>query len=368
MVKRSLRVGFGLIFLLSLAACSLPRGSAISSEIIDQKNSAEQTIQVVEVTRSKLDILQSWPMTGDAHPYSWPSAGSGDQTPVIRSGDLMRIQVWDSEQNSLLVPNGTNRSDIADAIVAPNGTIFVPYVGEVAVAGMTVQAARQKLQTNLEPISPSVQVQLARKAGQLNSVDLVSGFPSPGTYEIEERRTNILSVIAKAGGVSPDMRNPLVRLMRDGKNYEVRADSLFQDAQKNIYLKGRDQIVVEPDSRFFTAFGASGREDLVYFDRDKITALESLSMIGGLADDRADLKGVLLLREFESAQIRTDDQGPNKEQVVFVFDISTADGLFAARNFTLNPQDTVIISESPVTSVRTVFSLIGAVLGIQGQL
>jgi polysaccharide export outer membrane protein len=52
------------------------------------------------------------------------------------------------------------------------------------------------------------------------------------------------------------------------------------------------------------------------------------------------------------------------EQVIFTFDLTSADGLFAARNFQINPDDTILATESPVTATRTVLGLVGAVFGM----
>jgi len=55
------------------------------------------------------------------------------------------------------------------------------------------------------------------------------------------------------------------------------------------------------------------------------------------------------------------------QQVVFTFDLTSADGLFAARNFRINPNDTVLATESPITMAQTVFSLVGTAFGLTRQ-
>ena len=55
------------------------------------------------------------------------------------------------------------------------------------------------------------------------------------------------------------------------------------------------------------------------------------------------------------------------QQVVFTLDLTSADGLFAARKFQIQPDDTVLATESPITSAQTVFGLVGAVLGVSAQ-
>ncbi|MFN7052846.1 MAG: polysaccharide export protein, partial [Gemmobacter sp.] len=111
-------------------------------------------------------------------------------------------------------------------------------------------------------------------------------------------------------------RNPLVRLIRDDKTYEVSAQRLLADASLNTTLRGRDKILVEEDRRYFTAMGATGAEKIVSFDKESITALEAVSMSGGLSETRANPKGVLILREYAASHLRSDGSGPGKTRVV----------------------------------------------------
>ena len=126
--------------------------------------------------------------------------------------------------------------------------------------------------------------------------------------------------------------------------------------------------MIQEDKRYFTALGATGTESLVYFDKENITAIEALSMIGGLTDDRANLKGVLVLRDYPTRALRTDGKGPEMQQVIFVFDLTSADGLFASRSFQINPNDTVLATESAVTKASTILRIIGSALGIATRL
>jgi len=91
-------------------------------------------------------------------------------------------------------------------------------------------------------------------------------------------------------------------------------------------------------------------------------------MIGGLSEARANLKGVLVLREYPANALRSDGSGPEKQQVVFTFDLTSAEGLFAARKFNVHPQDTLLATESPVTAARTVLGLIGTTFGLANSL
>lgn len=345
-----------------LTSCAMPRGAAMVSEVLNEKDKQSPSFQVVEVTRDALAGLATWPMTGWNGQYRWLSANRGPSAPVIRNGDSIGLIIWDSQENSLLTSPAEKSVNMAQLVVSPSGTVFVPYLGDVVVAGMTPDAARKEIQDQILPIAPDAQIQIAHTSGQENSADLVGGVANPGTYPLAGRDVSILSLIAQGGGIASTLRNPLVRLIRAGQTYEIRAERLFADASNNILVRGNDKVLVEEDKRYFTALGATGSEKLVYFEKEKITALEAMSLIGGLSDSRANPKGVLVLRDYDAKQIRPT--GPTMQQVVFTFDLTSADGLFAARKFQVNPMDTVLATESPVTTVRTITGLLGSLVGL----
>lgn len=352
----------GLVLLLS--ACTLPRGAAIEAEIAKADATAEADFAVEQVTRENVVHLQNWPRTGGGPGYRWFEARRVPQSSRIRAGDEITLTIWDNQANSLLASAGQKRSDISRLQVSPGGTVFVPYVGDVKISGMTTQEAREYLQDRLDPIAPSAQLQLQLEVGSGNKVDLVGGVRAPGSYPLADQNQTLLSLIAQGGGIDPGLRHPIVQLIRDGKTYRIPAKQLFADAGKNVTLRGRDQVVVVEDDRYFIALGATGREQQIAFEREEITALEALSLAGGVNDSRADLKGVLILREYSARDLRRDRSGPSREQTIFVLDLTSADGLFAARKFQIHPGDTLLATESPITSVRTIFGLIGSVLGI----
>ena len=346
------------------SACTSPRGVALTSEILKEQDAPNPGFAVVPVTRANIKALQIWPDTGWAGHYNWIGSSRGPESPLIRTGDQIDLVIWDNQENSLLAPAQQKSVNMKGLTVSTSGTIFVPYLDEVKVRGKTPGQARQTIQEALEPIIPQAQVQLALNAGKQNSVDLVSGVTTPGTYPLPDRNYTLLSLIAQGGGINKSMRNPIVRLQRSGRSFEIRAGDLFDDPRKNIPLRGNDKVIIEEDDRYFTALGATSSEELVYFDKETITALESLSMIGGLADSRANLKGVLVLREYQAKDVRYNGTGPSSDQMVFTFDLTSADGLFAARKFEIQPQDTVIATESPLSATRTVLGLIGSVFGL----
>ncbi|WP_417727404.1 polysaccharide biosynthesis/export family protein [Roseovarius sp.] len=362
-MTRTFRIFLGFLMVAVLASCSLPRGAALQSEVLAERDNKSPTFQVVEVTRRSTPALALWPASGWKGHYRWLPAGRGPDSSIIRTGDKLDIVIWDNQENSLLASQASRSTNVPMVTVSSSGTVFMPYLGEIQVRGMTEDEARTTLQTRMLEIAPSAQVQLSVKPGRNNVVDVVGGVSAPGNYPLESRNTRILSVLAMAGGVSPAMKNPLVVLQRGAEVYETRAESLFAEPGRNALVRGGDQIVVTEDDRSFNVLGAAGSQKVIDFEDETITAMQAVSAMGGLSASRADPKGLLVLREYDSKDINPDKPGPEMRQVIFSLDFTNADGLFAARQFQINPGDTLLATESPVTRIQTILGLFGTIVG-----
>ena len=365
-MRRDIRLIGTALAVLAAAGCALPRGGPVEREIVTAGESGYQDFAVYPVTRDFLSVAADWPLTGEPH-YRWITASQGASSQLIRAGDTVQLRIWDSSENSLLTGPEAPNADLGEIRVAPNGTIFVPYVGDVSIGGMTPQRAREVVQRALEAITPSAQVQISLIEGRGNSVDLVGGVGAPGSYPMPDRNFTVLSLISAAGGVSAGLDNPQIRLIRGGQIYGTSIARLYAEPQLDTRLRGGDRVIVEADRRYFLSLGATGAEAQHVFTQDVITALDALAITGGVNDSRADPGGVLILRQYPASAVQPGQPGPRATQVVFSIDLTTAEGLFAARNFRVNPGDLVLGTESPLTSTQTIFGLIGSAFGLVGQ-
>lgn len=357
------RIALCAVVSMALAACdALPRGAAVEREIVEVVQGEVADFAVYPVTRAFLPTVAEWPATGERH-LRWIPTSGGARTQVIAAGDQLRLTVWDSADDSLLT-DGAASTVINALTVAPDGTIFIPYVGNVRVSGMTAQLARQHLQEEIDVVAPSAQVQLEVVEGRTNSVDLVGGVGAPGRLPMPDRNYTVLNAIADAGGVRPGMDNPQIRLIRAGSIYGTSIDRLFAEPGLDTLLTGGDRIIVEDERRTFLALGAAVNQSQHAFPQDRVTALDAMAIIGGVESSRGDPGGVLILREYPTSAVRGDNRGPDQSRVVFALDMTNADGLFSARNFRINPGDVVLVTESPVTGVQTILGLVGSAFGV----
>ena len=376
MTRRLVRGALAFAICLTLAACErTPRGAGFQAEVLDAAIITEEQLaagQVPEfavfpVTRSTQTQLASWPSL-DAARMNWIRHQEQPNSSLIAPGDTLSVTVWDADENSLLAGPGQRVAQLPDIQVSSGGVIFLPFLGEMRVAGMSASTARQRIEERYTQTIPSVQVQLSVTQGRANTADLVAGVSSPGTYPLPDRNVSILSLLSLGGGVSPGLSNPQVRLFRGSNVYGISLDRLYDDPGLDTTIQGGDRVIVEEEERYFLSLGAAGTEALHYFPQDRVTALDALAIIGGVADARADPEGILVLREYRSSMVRTDGSGPPQTRVVFTIDLTSADGLFSARNFTIMPGDLVYATESPVTAARTILGLIGTSFGLANQI
>ncbi len=354
-----------MVFSVSLQACSLPQGAGLASQVMAGSEAPDATFAVRFVTSETMGAVSSWPRVSDPNAKAgWVERKSGGAGSQIEVGDVITLSVWSNEENSLLVGPDQRQIVFPPLTVSPDGTVFLPYADKVYVAKMSPEEARDAVQSGLSSVVPSAQVQLSVASGRRNEVELISGVPAPGSYAVPDNNYGILSLIADGGGMPGGIINPQVRLARDGKVYGISMDRLLSNPSNDTILRGGDRVYVEEDKRYFLSLGAAGNESQHKFPQSTVTALESMSLIGGLNDNSANPKGILILRQYAPKAVRQDGSGPEKERMIFAFDLTTADGLFSAGDFEIQHQDLVLVTESPVVSARNAISLIGAALGL----
>ena len=352
---------------LVLTGCgTLPRGAAVEAEILASADDVDPQIAVYPVTRAFLPSVAKWPRNG-SRSYGWIGHSHGANAQIIRPGDRLSLMVWDSGENSLLTAPDQRVADLPNMRVSESGTIFVPYVGKIQVSGRTPDSARQLVQRRMEEIVPSAQVQLSMAEGRGNSIDLVGGVNSPGNITMPDQDFSVLAAISAGGGVDAALENPQVKLVRGHNIYATSISRLYDNPRLDTRLRGGDKVIVEDDRRYFLSLGAAGREAQHPFNRDDVSALDALAIIGGVNDSRADPQGILILREYPSSAVSAGTRGPRNTRVVFTLDLTTSDGLFSARNFHIQSGDLVLATESPLTDTRTILSLIGSAFGVIGS-
>ncbi|WP_380058714.1 polysaccharide biosynthesis/export family protein [Falsihalocynthiibacter sp. SS001] len=346
MLSKCIQIGATLALTLALGACTLPRSGPNKTEILNGAVQKLGNAHVVEVDDRVTRATAVTPTLGFTSAFKNAGVLGSD---VIRPGDRLGVTIWENTDVPIL--GAPQTATILDEIqVDGQGYIFVPYAGRIKASDNTPEQLRNIITRKLDQQTPDPQVTVRRLAGDGSTVSIVGGVGAQGVYPIERPTRTLASMLAQAGGVSIEPEIALVTVTRGGQKNTVWLQDLYQNPSMDIALRGGDRILVERDSRSFTALGATGGQNRIPFTSQSISAMEALALVGGLNSNLADPKGIFVLRNEPQDIARTvlgraDLQGA--QRIIYVFDLTKPNGLFVARDFNIRENDTVYVTEAP---------------------
>ena len=236
----------------------------------------------------------------------------------LGDGDSVRITVF---QN----PDLTTETRISE-----RGTITFPLIGEVALAGLTRDAAGARIAARLKDgkfvLDPQVGVELVTVRSR--QVSVLGQVARPGRYALDGARMTLTDVLALAGGITPDGANTVTVVTgRGGKAETLHVDvpAMYRSGKlaQDITLESGDAVYV-PRAPVFYIYGEVRRPG-VYRLEPGMTVMQALSVGGGLTQ-RGTERGL---------EIRRDAPGRSKPRTIEV-------GLSAE----VDPDDVIYVKES----------------------
>lgn len=289
---------------------------------------------------------------------------------TIRPGDTLGLTIWENVDDGLLAGEAANQTVLEEVQVDGAGFIFVPYAGRIRAAGNTPEAIRRIITSKLDEQTPDPQVEVRRLAGDGATVSLIGAVGGQGVYPIERPTRTLSTMLANAGGISIEPEVAQITVIRGGKRSKVWFQDLFKHPDFDIALRGGDRILVEEDSRAFTALGATGTQARVTFNSQTLSAVEALAQVGGLTPTAADPTGVFVMRN-EPAEIANQVLGRNDligaQRLVYVLNLTEPNGMFVARDFSIRDEDTIYVTEAPFAQWSKVISAMTGTLGAVGS-
>ena len=350
--------GAALVAALSLvAACGLPRSGPSKAEIFSGSVLEEGDAFVFTVTDRVNRIAGVTPALGFSAAFRNAGVVGSD---TIRPGDVLGLTIWENVDDGLLVPTGQNATVLEEVQVDGAGFIFVPYAGRLRAAGNTPEAIRRIITERLNEQTPEPQVQVRRLAGDGATVSIVGAVSGQGVYPIERPTRTLASMLAAAGGVAVDPEIARVTVTRGNHAGSIWFEDLYDHPGHDIALRGGDRIIVEQDTRTFTALGATGAQNRIPFESQSISAIEAIAQVGGLSSGVADPTGVFVFRN-EPEEIAEQLLGGNEDligtqRVIYVLDLTRPNGMFMARDFAIRDGDTVYVTEAPFVQFNKVIA------------
>ena len=352
-----------------VSSCGLPRVGPNKKEIFEGSVQRKGDAFIVSINDRVTRATSVVPALGFTEEFKRAGVLGSD---TIRPGDTLGITVWENVDDPLLGssgPAGSSAATLEEIQVDGAGFIFIPYAGRIRAAGNTPEAIRRIITGKLEEQTPDPQVEVRRIAGDGATVSLVGAVGGQGVYAIERPTRTLTTMLARAGGISIEPEIAQITVIRGNKRSKVWLQDLYQNPELDIALRGGDKILVEEDTRTFTALGATGTQTRVQFESQTLSAVEALAQVGGLTSTAADPTGVFVFRN-EPAEIANSvlarDDLIGAQRMVYVLDLTQPNGMFLARDFSIRDGDTLYVTEAPFTQWNKTISAVTGTLGAVG--
>jgi polysaccharide export outer membrane protein len=303
---------------------------------------------------------------------------------IIGRGDVLQVSIWEAPPAVLFGNNATFgtpgtamalptaattglRTGLPDMMVDDDGLIRVPFAGSIPAAGRTPRDVEREIRARLakKAHDPQVSVQIASNASA--NVTVVGDVGTNTRVPLTPRGERLLDVLASAGGVKQPVGKMTVQVSRGGQVASMPLEAVIRDPTQNIRV-GRDDVVTllyQPFS--FTALGATGTTGEVNFEGTGITLAQALARVGGLKDDRANVRGAFIFRLEDPAAVdpaivagarRTPD---GRIPVIYRIDMRDPATLFIAQGFPMRNKDVLYVSTAPLTDFQRFFGMISSV-------
>lgn len=332
-------------------------------------DASDRMFATVPINAQSIEVVSAW------HRPSL-SAVFGDYRKAniqrVHTGDSVQINIWETGSSGIFnasqqdrVSSSSRPSLIPEQVVAADGTINVPYAGLIKVTGLTTREIESQIVKRLEGRAAQPQAMVTLTRNLSNSVTVTGDVTTGARVPLSGGGDRVLDVITAAGGIKAPVNETFVLLARNGQTLNVPLQTLLANSRENIYVRPGDLVTVVRAPQSFTAIGATGRQAHVGFDAGGITLEEALGKAGGLLDERADPRGVFVLRYEPTALVsRLPNVRPgllegSSVPVVYHIDISNAESLFYARRFAMRDKDILYVSNAPISEIEKVLRVLG---------
>jgi polysaccharide export outer membrane protein len=188
---------------------------------------------------------------------------------ILGPEDVMEVQVWDNKDLKEIV------------FVRPDGKASLPLVGEIQVAGKSVQELQDYLATVYAKTIKNAAVTVIIREIKSRPVYFVGGFGKPGVMQLT-RDLTLIQAVALVGGVMPSADPEKGFVLRKDKVIPVDFTKLMQtgDVGQNIKLEPGDSVVA-PLADLVYVQGEVKTPGAVKYMQD-LTVFMAISQVGGL--------------------------------------------------------------------------------------
>lgn len=182
---------------------------------------------------------------------------------VLGPGDELQISIYGVQEYNSSAP------------VSVEGKINIAYVGQIAVSGMSIEAASQKIKSAIAKVYSTVnsgQSQVSISLSQIRTIKVtIVGGKQPGNYSISSLAT-VYNALHLAGGPGKNGSYRNIELIRNNKiykNIDIYRFLVKGDQSDNVGLKDNDVIRIPAYSQRVIIEGEVKRPGIFEMKKDE---------------------------------------------------------------------------------------------------
>ena len=390
-----LRTFIASLALSSLTACSSFGASGPNAQAVGGASKhpvGTAPIQIIEVT----DSVARQAMAASRSQLF--SETLGDVPPIgsiIGRGDVLAVTIWEAPPAALFGTQAafganstgailaassgvTQQTAIPEMMVDSGGMIQIPFAGTIRAEGRTPQQVEREITSRLagKAHDPQVIVRIERNAN--SNVTVVGDVAENSRVTLTPRGERLLDVLATAGGVKQPIGKMTVQITRGGRVVSLPLETVIRDPAQNIRLQADDVLTALYQPYSFTSLGATGTSAEIPFEGTGVTLAQALGRVGGLKDDRANIRGVFIFRLENPAALdpsvaATAQRTPDgRIPVIYRVDLSNPAMFFVAQSFPIRDKDVLYASNAPLADLQKFVSIVSSmafsVIGITNSI
>ena len=345
-----------------LAGCStLPSSGPTAGEInsaLKKDNKVGFTIVDIDPAVTATLAAQS-PIDGGIGALARPG-----RIDTLGVGDILTINVYEvgvtlftSAAGSTATGGSFNPSARAtpldNVLIEADGTITLPYIGKLKVAGKTAAEVGRMVERGLRGLSQRPQVQVSVKTNTFNNYYVSGAVRLPGRYPTALPEERLLDALARAGGSEVQPDDLVIRLTRDGRTAETRYSSVTATSSANIPLLPGDRVEILQRPRTFLAFGSTSRVSQVAFSAADLSLAEAVARIAGPNEASANAAAVYLFRYDATTAI------PGGTPVIYRLNMLRPDSYFLSQRIGMRDKDVIYIASAASNQPGKLAAILG---------
>ena len=302
---------------------------------------------------------------------SFATQGTGHDT--IAWGDELTVNIHSGYE-----------SDPPDPVVvrvARDGSVAIPAVGRVFLAGMEIEQAENLIaaESRRRQVYPNPFVAVQFKTRRATQVTVVGAVEKPGTYSLQRGESSLMAAIVAAGGLSKDANEniQIKRAALQGTSSNIQQASMTVDPATGQVIpstiptedgteNGIIQInLLEPNGGEVPGRYALNEGDVVTVPRRELPAIHVLGLVRtpGAVELNGD-QDIHLLDAIAAAggvsskpadRVLVIRRGKNPDDEPARIAASIQKAIDGNDNLRLAPGDTVIVRSTPATVFDDVF-------------